>query len=56
MDRFTYSIHYVPGKDLHMADTLSRAPLPTSTSSKDQEELAELLMAAHISHLPASKE
>ena len=55
-DRFTYSIHHVPGKDLHTADTLSRVPLPTSTSSKDQEELAELLMAVHISHLPASKE
>ena len=27
MDRFSYNIHHVPGKDLHTTDTLSRAPL-----------------------------
>ena len=56
MDRFTYSIHHVPGKDLNTADTLSRAPLPSTVHNTDQEELAELLMATHVSHLPASRE
>ena len=56
LDRFTYLIHHVPGKDLHTADALSRAPL-TSTSNDDVlEELAELLVAANINHLPAGKE
>ena len=56
MDRFTYGIHHVPGKNLHTADTLSRAPLSSTEHDHDPEHLAELLMVSHIQHLPASKE
>ena len=56
MDRFTYTILHVPGRDLHTADTLSHAPLPTTAHDDVLEELAELLMETHIAQLPASKE
>ena len=56
MDRFTYSICHVPGKDLHTADALSRAPLETTTDDKTLEELAELNMVTHVKHLPAGRE
>lgn len=56
LDRFSYDINHVPGKELYTADTLSRAPLPTISSENTQEELAELCMAAIISHLPASNQ
>ena len=56
LDRFSYDIKHVPGKELYTADTLSRAPLPTipTEGTRTQEELAELCMATTISHLPAS--
>ena len=56
LDRFSYDIKHVPGKELYTADTLSRAPLPNQTSqdSSTQQELAELCMKSTISHLPAS--
>ena len=56
LDRFTYTIIHVPGKDLHTADTLSRAPLTNTEVDKTPEQLAELLMESHIALLPASKE
>ena len=56
LDRFSYDINHVPGKELYTADTLSRAPLPTISSENTQEELAELCMEAIISHLPASNQ
>ena len=55
MDRFTYILHHIPGKDLHTADTLSRAPLMSIVNDKDLEELAEHLMVANISYLPAGE-
>ena len=34
--RFTYTISHVPGKDLTVADTLSRAPVSSPTSEDTQ--------------------
>ena len=57
--RYDYSISHVPGKLLHTADTLSRAPTsPTDgdiTDTTVQEE-AEMLMEVYIAHLPASQQ
>ena len=55
MDRYTYSIYHVPGKNLYTPDTLSRAPLSTTEHDQDLEELAELhvLMDTHLQQLPA---
>ena len=51
--RYDYSIEHVPGKELYMADTLSRAPCsPVNDSSLG--ELAELATKACVAHLPAS--
>ena len=44
MDRFTCTILHVPGRDLHRADTLSRAPLPSTAHDDVLKELAELLI------------
>ena len=57
LDRFSYSIKHVPGKEMYTADTLSRAPASTDTSpdSAEKQDLAELAMTAAVSHLPASK-
>ena len=56
MYRFTYTILHVPGRHLNVADTLSRAPLPSTAHDDDLEKLAELLMEMQIAQLPASKE
>ena len=56
LERFDYSIEHVPGKNLHTADTLSRAPSASTKSDSTLEELAELHMEACIAHLPASKD
>ena len=56
MDRFTYILQHVPGKDLHTADALSRAPLKSTENDRDLQQLAEILVAANISHLPAGKD
>ena len=56
LDRFTYNIIHVPGKHLHAADALSRAPLTSTDGDKDLQALAELLMPTHIAQLPAGKE
>lgn len=55
MDHFTYFFHHIPGKELHIADTLSHAPLSSTEHDPDLEELAELLMEMHIVQLPPSK-
>ena len=35
--RFSYDVQHVAGKDLHTADTLSRAPLSTPSTYDDLE-------------------
>ena len=50
LDRFHYTIQYVPGKHLYTTDTPSRAPL------SEMEHLAELAATAAVTHLPASSE
>ena len=54
-NRFTYILHHVLGKNLHKADTLSRALLISMVNDKDLEELVELLMVANISYLPSGE-
>ncbi|GLV34524.1 hypothetical protein CBL_07168 [Carabus blaptoides fortunei] len=43
MMRYDYEITYVPGKDLTVADALSRQPLPECSTKELEEE-----MTAHI--------
>lgn len=56
LDRFSYDIRHVPGKELYTADTLSRAPLPKQADSIALQDLAELCVTAAISNLPASNQ
>ena len=58
LDRFTYDIKHVPGKEMYTADTLSRAPIPSQISedSATLQELAELCAMTTVSHLPASSQ
>ena len=51
LNRFDFSIHHTPGKDLHLADTLSRAPvLPPGNNSiafvQDVESFVQTVIAA----------
>lgn len=55
--RFSYNIHHVPGKDLHTADTLSRAPLAKSSKEHIAEgELTESFVSAITSLLPGNED
>ena len=51
LNRFDFSIHHTPGKDLHLADTLSRAPVfPPGNNSiafvQDVESFVQIVIAA----------
>ena len=55
--RFTYSIMYVPGKNLTVADTLSRAPVSISCA-EDDELRTEVETFVHVvmQNLPATEQ
>ena len=57
LDQFDYTIHHVPGKELYIADALSRAPTSVAgvVSQKFQTELEEFIDTI-TSLLPASKD
>ena len=58
LDRFSFDIIHVPGKELYTADTLSRVPVhcEISVDTTELQELAELCVAHVISHLPAGSQ
>ena len=58
LDRFSYNIKHVPGKELYTADMLSRAPVTNQAQidSTDLHELADLCMVAVIANPPASSQ
>ena len=56
--RYSYTIQHVPGKQLIIADALSRAPLTHDPSTEFSEALqteADAMMAATIAALPATE-
>ena len=57
MMRFQFTISHVPGKNLIIADTLSRAPStnPTKTDQLFQQE-AEIFVNAVVQNLPATEQ
>ncbi|XP_033098534.1 uncharacterized protein K02A2.6-like, partial [Anneissia japonica] len=53
--RYDYDPIYVPGKDMHAADTLSRAPLESTENAKDAlETQVEAYVNCVVGNLPAS--
>ena len=55
LDRFRYQILHVPGKQVYIADTLSRVQVSSPTQTDTVlEELTEMAATGHINHLPAS--
>ena len=53
LQKYDLSVNYVKGKELHVADTLSRAQLSDTTQEIDNEEL-ELPIDTMIQNLPVS--
>ena len=55
LNRFNFRIHHTPGKDLHLADTLSRAPTSTpGVNSVAFTQEIESFLETVIAALPAS--
>ena len=55
--RFTYSITYIPGKNLTVADTLSRAPVLMSSANDDEVRAeVETFVRAVMQSLPATEQ
>ena len=53
--RFQYTIYHSPEKLLHLADTLSRAPLSTPTEQSTEQQ-TELFVESVVEALPAQKD
>ena len=56
LTRFDYSICHVPGKSLYTADTLSRAPIPSTEQVFEEDSEVESFVQAVIDQLPAGKD
>lgn len=52
--RFDYSLEYLPGSQLHTADTLSRFPLPAEPTSIDTSDIVEQYISAVVETLPVT--
>ena len=56
MARFEYTICYVLGKLLYMADALSRDPMPEQEPTSLQEEVETLVDSITKQSLPATEQ
>ena len=57
LDRYDYQIRHVPGKELYVADTLSRAPLTgTEANSLELQDEAETFIAEVVKQAHSSME
>lgn len=55
LSRFSYEVKHVPGKFLHTADVLSRAPLSASSDEHiEEEKKVQCMVSAQIQSLPIS--
>ena len=55
--RYDLDVHYVPGKALNLADTLSRAPVDdTSEANNDLSEDIEVMIHLFVDALPVTSE
>ena len=53
LQKYDFEVNYIPGKDLILSDTLSRAPLSSNTSEIKEEEVTAQINAI-VSCLPVS--
>ena len=53
---FQFSISHVPGKDLTIADMLSRDPVVDPTSSDILQQEANTLISVILTSIPATEE
>lgn len=54
LQKYTFDLRYKPGKQLVVADTLSRAPLPECESTENMEEELSYFVHTLIQNLPIS--
>ena len=54
LKRYTLNVTYVPGKDLRLPDTLSRACCKEKPSHQEAAEDMEMMVYSLITHLPVS--
>ena len=54
LQRYTLKVLYIPGKDMHLADTLSHAPQEAPPPNDNLSEEAEIMVHAFVAQLPAT--